>query len=94
MGEENDFDSEHDSEKPLRARANRCLVATLWFHQHFMAPWNLFMSFSSIINPTSDGIYIFHPHMNFGIIFQRIGVILLSIPYENYLFIYKILSRY
>jgi hypothetical protein len=54
---------------------------------YFMAPWYLFMAFSSIINRPHDGIYIFHPYMNFGMKFQQIGIILSPISAKNYLFI-------
>ena len=77
---------------------NNRLVAMLWFHSisilYFMAPWNLFMAFPTIINPTQGGIQIFHPYLNLGIKFQQIGISLLSISSKKYLFIYKILSRY
>ena len=69
MGEEDDLDSEHDSEKPSSSEGEAFPVSIFrhlgyetivgwwqlampWFHQHFMAPWNLLMAFSSIINPT------------------------------------------
>ena len=95
MGEENDFDSEHDSEKISSSEGEAFPVSifrhlgdetiVIWWQcfgsisiLYFMAPWNLFMAFSSFKNPTQDGIYIFHPYMKFGIKFQRIGVILFN----------------